>query len=125
MCPEDALALAADIIERVKDAVPAEILESYGKMLAAEHAPKPAASTYVPQGYVNLLPQAQLVVQHMRRAGSISAREAMNDHGITSATLARRIVDIERAGFKISRSRKTHPITGKLYTRYAIDDEPS
>lgn len=68
----------------------------------------------------NLTDQAQLVFRHMQRAGSISARDAMNDHGITSATLSRRICDIEEEGFVVDRERRTHPITGKLYTRYVL-----
>lgn len=71
-------------------------------------------------GYAGLTDQARQVLQHIRRAGSISAREAMNDYGITSATLARRVCDIEEAGFSVRRDRKVHPITGKRYTRYAL-----
>lgn len=75
-------------------------------------------------GFLSLAPLAQKVVQHMRRAGSISAREAMADHGITSASLARRICDIEAAGFSVKRDRRTHPLTGQEYTRYSIEKEP-
>lgn len=72
--------------------------------------------------FVELTPLARKLVQHMRRAGSISAREAMADHGISSASLARRICDIEEAGFKVIRHRKTHPITGQRYTRYSLQE---
>jgi len=71
-----------------------------------------------------LSPQARAVFAHIERAGSISAREAMNDYGITSATLARRICDIDAAvrnsGHKIKRESKKHPITQRRYTRYSI-----
>ena len=68
----------------------------------------------------NLSPQAQLIYRHMQRAGSISARDAMDDHGITSAALSRRICDIEAEGFGIDRERRIHPITEKSYTRYTL-----
>jgi len=69
---------------------------------------------------INLTPLARTIFAHMERAGSISAREAMADYGITSATLSRRICDIEEAGIAIHRERKKHPITNRLYTRYSI-----
>ncbi len=72
------------------------------------------------KSYVHLTDQSKLVYRHMDRAGSISARDAMDDYGITSATLARRICDIEAEGFKVYRDRRIHPITGKRYTRYAL-----
>jgi len=70
--------------------------------------------------YSALSPQAQTIYQHMRRAGSISAREAMEDYGITSATLARRICDISAEGFSVLRDNRVHPMTGKRYTRYSL-----
>lgn len=73
--------------------------------------------------YTSLTPLSRKVLQHMRRAGSISAREAMADHGITSASLARRVCDLEEAGYEVERIRKTHPITGQKYTRYALVEE--
>lgn len=73
-----------------------------------------------PQGYVNLSPLCKTIYQHMKKAGSISAREAMNDHGITSGSLVRRICDIEEAGFKIKRDKRKHPLTNRDYTRYSL-----
>lgn len=70
--------------------------------------------------FSSLSAQAQKIFLHMQRAGSISAREAMNDYGITSAALARRVCDIEETGFGIARDRKDHPVTGKRYTRYSL-----
>lgn len=87
--------------------------------LGAANKPEPVRA----KGYSSLTPLAQKIVQHIRRAGSISAREAMSDHGITSASLARRICDIEQAGFKVVRDRRVHPITGQKYTRYSIKEE--
>ncbi|HWL80085.1 MAG TPA: helix-turn-helix domain-containing protein [Roseomonas sp.] len=67
-----------------------------------------------------LSPQALLVHDHIERTGSISAREAMSDYSITSATLARRVCDLEQAGVRVRRLRREHPITGRKYTRYAL-----
>ena len=70
---------------------------------------------------LSLSPLARKVVNHILAAGSISAREAMADLGITSASLTRRLTDIEKAGIPVTRERRTHPITGKQYTRYSFD----
>lgn len=66
--------------------------------------------------------QAHKIYTHMRRAGSISARDAMDDYSITSATLAARICDLEKAGIPVNRIRKQHPITRRRYTRYELAD---
>jgi len=55
-----------------------------------------------------------------RNGGSISATEAMLDLDITSATLARRICDLEEAGVIVQRDRRRNKITGKRYTRYIL-----
>lgn len=66
--------------------------------------------------------QAKALLNHLRRTrkDGISAREALLDLGMTSATLARRICDLELAGFKIDRQRRRHPITDRRYTRYVL-----
>lgn len=98
--------------------VAAEFKDKRDAAIAQPEAPKP-------KGYNSLSPLAKTVVQHMRRAGSISAREAMADHNITSASLSRRICDIEQAGFEIKRQKRIHPIFLKQYTRYSIEKEPT
>jgi len=69
--------------------------------------------------------QAQMVLMAMSSNNwSITAREAMLDLDMTSATLSRRICDLEEAGVKIRRERKVNPVTGKKYTRYwALEDQ--
>jgi DNA-binding MarR family transcriptional regulator len=94
------------------------VLEHWASEIEAEL--KPSSPSRLGGGYPSLTDQSRLVLNHMRRAGSISAREAVNDHGITSATLARRICDIEEAGYGIHRERKVHPVTSKRYTRYSL-----
>jgi hypothetical protein len=69
-----------------------------------------------------LCPQARALHRYMRRVGrrGVSARDAMLDLGMTSATLARRICDLEGVGVAIDRVRKVHPVTGRRYTRYVL-----
>jgi DNA-binding MarR family transcriptional regulator len=69
-----------------------------------------------------LAPQARALLAHLQRVkkDGISAREALLDLAMTSATLARRVCDLEEAGFKIERVRKQHPVTGRRYTRYVL-----
>ena len=99
-------------------------LIAFLQQVVKDQTPAPAqerpASSLKPQGFMALSDQSRVVLQHMRRAGSLSAREAMDDYGITSATLARRVCDLEEAGFYVNRTRKVHPITHRRYTRYAL-----
>lgn len=67
-----------------------------------------------------LSPQARKVFDHMVKAGVITARDAMADYGMTSATLTRRICDLEEQGVEIDRVIREHPIHGTRYTRYSI-----
>ncbi|MEZ2409814.1 helix-turn-helix domain-containing protein [Bosea sp. RCC_152_1] len=69
---------------------------------------------------LNLTPQARTLLAHMERTGSISAREAMADYGITSAVLTRRICDMQEKGVVVVKERRTHKITGRNYTRYSL-----
>lgn len=113
----------ADILLTYEDA--AQLVKALTEQLQLNPAPAPEAKPApqrpsTPVSYSCLSPQAQTILQHMRRAGSISAREAMADHGITSAALARRICDLEAGGYIVNRKRKTHPLTGKGYTRYSV-----
>jgi predicted ArsR family transcriptional regulator len=64
--------------------------------------------------------RAYAVYRYMKKTGSISARDAFVDLDMTSATLARRICDLEVQGYSILRSHKTHPVTGRRYTRYSL-----
>ena len=62
------------------------------------------------------------IVGYMIKNGSISAREAMLDLDITSASFSRRVCDLEEMGYVIIRERKKHLVTAKRYTRYSIQD---
>jgi hypothetical protein len=69
-----------------------------------------------------LTPQAQAVVAFLRaNPAGISAQDAMLYlSGMTSATLARRICDLEEVGYTIIRERKANPVTKRSYTRYKL-----
>lgn len=67
-----------------------------------------------------LTPQAYGLFTYLLRAKDITAREATVDLDMTSATLARRICDLEDAGLKIKRHRERHPVTRKRFTRYEL-----
>lgn len=128
LSPENALALATDILNWAQGRGHDADIHAMATAIAEETAPAPDlcedpecnCRAPKPQGYAALSQQASLIYRHLTRAGSISAREAMNDHGISSATLARRICDLEEAGYTVARTRKIHPITQKRYTRYSI-----
>lgn len=82
------------------------------KTTRSRKAPKPNIAA--------LSPQAQTVLKHIQKAGSITLREAILDHSVQS--LPRRIKDLREAGFNIVGSWKMHPITGQRYMRYALED---
>ena len=65
-----------------------------------------------------LTPQAKTVLNHIRKAGSITVREAMMDHSVQS--LPRRITELRDNGFDVISTWKHHPITGQRYTRYTL-----
>ena len=85
---------------------------------------------------MSLTPLSRKVVDFaLGNGGAISAREALLDLDITSASLTRRLTEIESHGtwgqnqegtdvfcptYKVTRQRKHNPNTGKRYTRYFI-----
>lgn len=65
-----------------------------------------------------LTPQAQTVLNHLLRAGTITFREAVMDHSVQS--LPRRIKDLREAGYTVTSKWKKHPITKQRYTEYRL-----
>lgn len=58
-----------------------------------------------------------------RSSGYVTNRTAMDDlDGMTSATLASRICEMERVGYEVQRDTRKNPVTGRRYTRYYITD---
>ena len=62
--------------------------------------------------------QNELILNHIRKAKSISQREALIDHGIQSLT--KRISELRSFGYNIKTVHKKHPITGQRYARYVM-----
>jgi hypothetical protein len=66
----------------------------------------------------NGMTQHDKILKHMRTAGSISVREAMNDYSIHK--LATRISELRSAGHSIEHKVQHHPVTGQKYYRYSL-----
>mgnify|MGYP000467458689 CR=1 FL=1 len=65
--------------------------------------------------------QKAAVLEHIRRNGSISCREAfMNLNEMTASDLRKYITRLRKDGFSISAEAKRNPVTGKRYTRYSL-----
>jgi hypothetical protein len=62
--------------------------------------------------------QVEKILNHIRKNGSITQREAYLDYGIQS--FHRRLSDIREMGITLLPVQKTHPTTGQGYTRYYI-----
>ncbi len=62
--------------------------------------------------------QAEKILEHLRKNGSITQREAYLDYGIQS--FHRRLTDLKDAGYVIHGQQKRHKVTGQEYTRYFL-----
>lgn len=62
--------------------------------------------------------QNQQILEHLKRTGSITMREALIDYSVQSLT--KRIQELRALGYKIKSVSKTHPTTGQRYTRYTL-----
>jgi hypothetical protein len=62
--------------------------------------------------------QHQKIMTHLKKAGSITVREAMVEYSIQSLT--KRIQELREMGHNIVSQIKHHPITGQKYTRYTL-----
>lgn len=62
--------------------------------------------------------QNQQILEHMKRTGSITLREALIDYSVQSLT--KRIQELRADGYKIKSVHKIHPTTGQRYTRYTL-----
>lgn len=65
--------------------------------------------------------QNDKILKHLRKAGSITVREAMVEYSISSLT--KRISELREAGHNIQSEVKAHPVTGQQYTRYHLEKE--
>lgn len=65
--------------------------------------------------------QHQMILKHLRKAGSITVREAMVEYSIQSLT--KRVQELREGGYDIVSVIKRHPVTGQKYTRYRFARE--
>ena len=69
----------------------------------------------------NGMTQNQKIMKHLKKAGSITVREAMVDYSI--ASLTKRIQELREDGHDILSTTKFHPMTGQKYVRYSLDEK--
>ena len=62
--------------------------------------------------------QHHKILKHLRRAGSITVREALVEYSI--ASLTKRIQELRALGYEIVSTTKHHPITQQRYVRYSF-----
>lgn len=68
----------------------------------------------------NGMRQIDKMLNHMRKNGSITQREAYIDYGVQS--FHRRLTEIKDDGHKVSRVTKYHPTSGQSYSRYYLEE---
>ena len=62
--------------------------------------------------------QHSIILKHLRKAGSITVREAIVEYSIQSLT--KRIQELRELGHGIISHVRFHPITGQKYVRYSF-----
>lgn len=62
--------------------------------------------------------QHNTIITHIKKAGSISRREAMIDYSISNITA--RMSELRQMGYKVVTHMKKHPTTGQNYMRYSL-----
>lgn len=70
-----------------------------------------------------IITQNSLILDHMRRTGSITQREALLDYSVQSLT--KRISELRQRGYKIKSEKRQHPTTGQRYVRYVLATKKS
>lgn len=59
-----------------------------------------------------------IVLSHLKKTGSLSIREGMDDYGLSGGTVTKTMTNLRRAGHTIRTVMKKHPISGRRYARY-------
>jgi hypothetical protein len=62
--------------------------------------------------------QAQRIIEHIKKNGSITQREAFIDYSIQN--FSARLSEIKQAGYNVVKREKKHPVTGQKYSRYYL-----
>lgn len=66
----------------------------------------------------NGMTQHDKIMRHLKKAGSITVREAMVEYSIQSLT---KVISVLRTqGHKIKSNVRHHPVTGQKYVRYTL-----
>ena len=65
-----------------------------------------------------LTPQMRSILNHVKRVGYITPREARDNYQIES--LSRRMCDFKDLGWEVRSELTAHPVTGQRYTRYYL-----
>lgn len=69
----------------------------------------------------NGMTQNDKIINHIRKNGSITQREAMIDYSIQSFT--KRISELRAQGYPIVKKMRRHPVTGQSYARYFLEEK--
>jgi hypothetical protein len=66
----------------------------------------------------NGMTQHDKIIRHLKKAGSITVREAVIEYSIQSLT---KVISVARGyGYEIKSNVKYHPVTGQKYVRYTL-----
>lgn len=65
---------------------------------------------------------AQLILNHIRTAGSLSIREAMDEYSMSGGSVTGTITVLRDLGYKIQTEMKKNPISGRRYARYTLNE---
>lgn len=70
----------------------------------------------------NGMTKIEKLVKHIKKTGSISHREAMDDYQMSGGALTKYISRMRHEHkMNIVSLRRHHPITGQVYTRYTLN----
>jgi hypothetical protein len=62
------------------------------------------------------------ILKHLRKAGTISVREAMDDYQLSGGSLTKAVSILRKEGYLINTVWGKHPITKQRYARYKLMD---
>jgi predicted transcriptional regulator len=65
---------------------------------------------------------AQLILNHIRTAGSLSIREAMDEYSMSGGTVTGTVTVLRDLGYKIKTEMRKNPISGRRYARYTLNE---
>lgn len=69
----------------------------------------------------NGMTQHDKIINHIKKNGSITQREAYIDYAVQGFTA--RISELRNMGYPLVRVTKRHPVTGQSYSRYYLNGE--